>query len=153
MAKPNAVTKESVEAEQSATPDSAYCRLLEDGRFLVDYPGNAGKPLQAVKVYVIAAPDAEAESATDVTLVVKPRTESENIQVLLDALLSAVCEPTRNARRRKTVAIEAEEDLTLRCGKSSITLTKDGKVIVRGTKIVSRATHENKIRGAQISLN
>ncbi len=53
---------------------------------------------------------------------------------------------------RKQV-IKADEELILACGKSSITLKKNGKVIVRGTDIVSRSSGGNKIRGAAVKIN
>jgi hypothetical protein len=53
----------------------------------------------------------------------------------------------------KTLVIEAQHELVLRCGKSSLTLTREGKIIVKGVKIVSRASQRNSIKGAQIDLN
>ena len=53
----------------------------------------------------------------------------------------------------KKVLIEAQNELTLRCGKSSITLTKSGKIVIRGGYLVSRSSGANKIKGASIELN
>lgn len=49
--------------------------------------------------------------------------------------------------------IEAERELVLRCGDASITLTRAGKVIIRGTYILSRSSGYNRIKGAAIDLN
>ena len=49
--------------------------------------------------------------------------------------------------------LEASDEIRLSCGKSSLVLRRDGTVIVRGVKIVSRASQSNKIRGATVSLN
>ena len=49
--------------------------------------------------------------------------------------------------------IEAEEEMILCCGKSSITLKKNGKIILRGTDLVSRSSGGNKIRGATVKIN
>ncbi|MDB5976925.1 MAG: hypothetical protein JWR07_3685 [Nevskia sp.] len=52
---------------------------------------------------------------------------------------------------RMTVA--AREQLVLSCGKASITLTRAGKVVIRGSYILSRSTGANSIKGGSIDLN
>lgn len=49
--------------------------------------------------------------------------------------------------------IEAEREVVLRCGPASITLTRAGKVIIKGHYILSRSTGYNKIKGAAIDIN
>lgn len=68
-------------------------------------------------------------------------------------------EPSGPGRRRH-VKIRADEldlaaasKITLECGKASITLHRDGKVIVRGTHVLSRASGVNRIRGGTVELN
>ena len=47
----------------------------------------------------------------------------------------------------------AQREIVLRCGKASITLTKDGKILLRGEHLVSRSSGVNRIRGGSIHLN
>lgn len=49
--------------------------------------------------------------------------------------------------------LEARRSLTLRCGKSSITLHANGKIVLRGEYILSDAEGVNRIAGGQIELN
>lgn len=49
--------------------------------------------------------------------------------------------------------ITAEREIVLRCGDASITLTRAGKVIIRGNYILSRSTGYNKIKGAAVDIN
>jgi hypothetical protein len=49
--------------------------------------------------------------------------------------------------------IAAEREIVLRCGDASITLTRAGKVIIRGNYIISRSTGCNKIKGAAVEIN
>jgi hypothetical protein len=49
--------------------------------------------------------------------------------------------------------IAAEREIVLRCGESSITLTRAGKVIIKGNHIVSRSTGYNRIKGAAVDIN
>jgi len=51
------------------------------------------------------------------------------------------------------VLLEAGNMIELRCGKGSITLRRDGKIIIRGTSLVSRSTGKNKIKGASVAIN
>ncbi len=53
----------------------------------------------------------------------------------------------------ETVVFEAEKEILLKCGKSSVTLKKNGKVIVKGTEIISRSSGRNKLKGANVSIN
>ncbi|MDH5326832.1 MAG: DUF2345 domain-containing protein [Gammaproteobacteria bacterium] len=51
------------------------------------------------------------------------------------------------------VALNADKEIVLKCGKSSITLTKAGKIIIRGEYIVSRSTGVNSIKGGSVKIN
>lgn len=55
-----------------------------------------------------------------------------------------------DGQRREIVA---ERELVFRCGKSSVTLSRDGKITIRGEEIVSRANGANRIQGGSIQLN
>lgn len=49
--------------------------------------------------------------------------------------------------------VTAEEQLVLRCGKASITLTKAGKVLIEGTYLSSRSSGVNRVKGGSVQLN
>jgi len=49
--------------------------------------------------------------------------------------------------------VVAKEQLVLRCGKASITLTKAGKVLIQGSYVLSRSSGVNRIKGGSIQLN
>jgi hypothetical protein len=51
------------------------------------------------------------------------------------------------------VVLSAEREIVLRCGKSSITLTRAGKVIVRGAYLLSRSSGVNRIKGGSVQIN
>ncbi|MCH9684672.1 MAG: hypothetical protein K0V04_24770 [Deltaproteobacteria bacterium] len=53
----------------------------------------------------------------------------------------------------RELTLDADSELTLQCGKASITLQRDGKIVLRGTNLVSRASSVNRIRGGTIQLN
>jgi hypothetical protein len=51
------------------------------------------------------------------------------------------------------IVIDAEKSVTLRCGEASITLRRDGKIVVKGINIISSAQGANRIVGGSIELN
>lgn len=53
----------------------------------------------------------------------------------------------------RSVIINAEKEIVLRCGRSSIELRSDGKVVVKGMRVTTRAAKTNKIKGASVNIN
>ena len=51
------------------------------------------------------------------------------------------------------LVLTAEHEIVLRCGKATITLTRAGKILIRGEYLLSRATGANRIKGGSIQLN
>ncbi|MCS6326163.1 MAG: hypothetical protein H8K06_03605 [Nitrospira sp.] len=49
--------------------------------------------------------------------------------------------------------IEGKEEIVLRCGSGSITLRKDGKIVIRGAHILSRSSGPHRIQGGSVSIN
>lgn len=54
---------------------------------------------------------------------------------------------------KRRLLISATDEVVLRCGQGSIMLLADGRIILRGVDVISRATRANKIRGAAVSIN
>lgn len=64
--------------------------------------------------------------------------------------------PLRNAAvvtDGKRTVIRADEEIELRCGQSSIILTKAGKIIIRGAYLLSRSSGVNRIKGGSVQIN
>ena len=53
----------------------------------------------------------------------------------------------------RRVTVEAADELVLRCGEASLTLRADGKVVVRGTHILSHSTGPHRLKGGSFSIN
>lgn len=51
------------------------------------------------------------------------------------------------------LVVTAREQLVLRCGKASITLTKAGKVLIEGSFVTSRSAGVNRVKGGSVQLN
>lgn len=53
----------------------------------------------------------------------------------------------------KAVEITGQQEIVLRCGKSSITLTRAGQIVLRGEFIKSVANGPQQIQGATVDIN
>ena len=51
------------------------------------------------------------------------------------------------------IVLSAKRNITLKCGKSSITLTKAGKILIRGNYLLSRSSGVNRIKGGSVQIN
>ncbi|CAM4199619.1 DUF6484 domain-containing protein [Serratia silvae] len=51
------------------------------------------------------------------------------------------------------ISLKAAERISIQCGETSITLTKEGKITLRGKYLLSRAKKANRIQGGSVELN
>jgi hypothetical protein len=49
--------------------------------------------------------------------------------------------------------VSARKRLVLRCGRASITLTEEGKVLIQGTYLSSRSSGVHRIKGGVVHIN
>lgn len=49
--------------------------------------------------------------------------------------------------------IQAQDEVVLECGKASITLRRNGKVIIRGTHVETHAEGTHRIKGGNVRIN
>ena len=53
----------------------------------------------------------------------------------------------------KRIVIEGEQEIVLKCGESSITLTRSGKILIRGKYLLNRSSGVNRIMGGSVQVN
>ena len=103
-----------------------------------------GDPQQPVIMGLIHSPLQDMLEAFEVT-----PTQSETRQ---DAqkIKPAVDDVTIDGKR---IVLEGQEEIVLKCGEASITLTKAGKILIRGKYILNRSTGVNRIMGGSVQVN
>lgn len=75
-----------------------------------------------------------------------PATEANASEDGADPPLEAIVDGQR-------VVIDARDEIVLRCGKASITLRRNGRIVIRGTYVETRSAGTNRIRGGSVQIN
>jgi hypothetical protein len=122
--------------------------ITPDGEILVDYPGNQVGPIRAR--WAASGPLDAAEQS--VLLVFENGDKS--LPIIAGIVRDRIDDPRlTRVGTKDELALEAKKELILVCGKSSVTLRSDGRIILKGVEILSRASGSNKIRGASVKIN
>jgi hypothetical protein len=133
----------------------------ESGNPLVDYAENAGHSPRVARstvpfdledlgrdaVLVLAAGDVEHPIMLgliqNAPLSLKPtQGDRDEPSASLDAVIDG-----------KRIVLSGEDEIELRCGKASITLTRAGKILIRGAYLLSRSSGVNRIKGGSVQIN
>jgi hypothetical protein len=136
--------------------------LNDAGEPLVDFPANcSGVPVVARSTVVVGEPEIGRETA----LMFEAGNPDKPIIMGLiqppQAAQPTATEGTASDAQNPIVAevdgerlvFRAKKEIILRCGKASITLTRAGKVLIRGAYLLSRSSGVNRIKGGSIQLN
>jgi plasmid replication initiation protein len=51
------------------------------------------------------------------------------------------------------VRITARDEVVIECGQASITLRRNGRVVIRGTYVESASSGTNRVKGGQVRVN
>jgi len=129
------------------------------GRVLVRLPGSdepaIARLLQGIDRSHLLASDGKGREA--LVILNGGRADKPIIIGLLESETAAsakfneveVCSSSRKER----ILVEALAELVLKCGAGSITLRKDGKIILRGTHLLSRSSGPIRIKGGHVEIN
>jgi hypothetical protein len=53
----------------------------------------------------------------------------------------------------RRVRVTAQDEIVLECGSASVTLRRNGRVVIRGTYVETRSDGTNRIKGGQVQIN
>lgn len=53
----------------------------------------------------------------------------------------------------RKVVIEGRDEVVLQCGKATLTLRRDGQVVLRGVNIRTEADEVQRIKGSKVQIN
>lgn len=150
----------AVQLEPGQPPVSAAPRIGRlvaidtDGRLFVDFPGNPSRPVAAkLAVPDLGLADVVAEPPGPELLLVFEDNDPARpiiVGIVRDRLPADGIEIHVRGRR---FTVETEEEVELRCGDARVRIGRDGKVIVLGKDVVSRARRRHTIKGATVNIN
>jgi hypothetical protein len=77
--------------------------------------------------------------------------------LILGVITSTPFAPSSSVTARidgeERIVLRADREIVLQCGESSITLTRAGKVLIKGNYVLSQSRGCNKIKGASVDIN
>jgi hypothetical protein len=123
----------------------------ETGTPLVDYPSNpTHQPLSALTTVALSKDSIGRDVAI---LFAEGDLRKPIIMGLIHTDLEPQSRPVEARVDGKKVLLSADKEIVLKCGKASITLTRAGKIIIRGAYILNRSSGVNRIKGGSVQIN
>ncbi|MFT3925142.1 MAG: DUF6484 domain-containing protein [Myxococcales bacterium] len=159
-------SKRSQPARRTRVPKEVRGHLLgsligvREGAPLVTYPDNPHGPLMAKSTLALpSVSDDAVASPVPVLLVFEEERSDRPIVVgLVEArpMAGPSATPSESIEAKldgKRVVLEAKDEIELRCGKASIVLRRNGRVVIRGTYVETRSEGVNRIKGGSVQIN
>lgn len=130
--------------------------LEDDGRPRVSYPGDGGIVNAAASTVEVGSDDVGRDVALCFERGVPSKPMIIGFMWMPDPDADEA-EPEPQILRVESgqdhILIEADKEITLKCGASSITLTRAGKIILRGKYVSSSSSGVNRIKGGSVQIN
>lgn len=151
-------TSPPASAPQAALPQAVTGRLhgfgLDDRPLIAGVPGLPGEIVAARTVVPLR------RSQIDAAVALVFENGDARRPIILGVLqeqpavaADAPSQPVSIQADDERFVVSAEREIVLQCGDASITLTRAGKVLIKGTYVLSRSSGYNKIKGAAVDIN
>jgi len=151
-------------AKVNGVKSGTISRIDEDGSVWVDYPGNLAGPVKARLSGAMANQLRSTDEPRFPPVMLAFEDNDPDRPVIVDVIVNEIQEtsPPVTVNRNElddvridgqTVTFDAKKEIVLRCGKSSITLTRAGKVLIRGAYLLNRSSGVNRIKGGSVQIN
>jgi hypothetical protein len=126
------------------------------GAPLVEFNGNpAGTPIEARSTLPLSPEDVGSEIA----LLFEGGDSQRPISIgrmhvpAASTNVVKVSAPPQVERDGERLVFSAEREIVLKCGDASITLTRAGKILIRGAYLLARSSGVNRIQGGSVEIN
>jgi hypothetical protein len=127
-------------------------RISREARPIVDFEGNALGPLEA-RTVIECLPTSVRGDISNLQVLLLFERGDFTLPIII-GIVRETFAPTRSlVPTPDKIVLDALDEVVIRTGKSSLSLHRNGDVITKGTRIVSRASRTNKLRGAEVKIN
>jgi hypothetical protein len=154
----------STNADLEGIKTGKIAEIDRQGAVFIDFEGNQQGPIRARVTAAAADSITRRTGHTDVTVMIAFEENDIHRPVVIDVVHDGI-EPPPSAPAMdrnhldevkidgETITFDARKEIVLRCGKSSITLTRAGKVLIRGAYLLNRSSGVNRIKGGSVQIN
>ena len=138
----------------------------KSGGVLVDFSGNNSGPIAARTTTSSRVEALRKGDPAGREVLLAFENNNPKLPIIIDTMYSLIeeiaepatvvfkaDEPQEVTVDGKSITFEAANEIVLKCGKASITLTKAGKILIKGDYVLSYSSGENRIRGGSVSIN
>ena len=136
-----------------------------EGPLFVDYPGNPRGALRSLMTDTVRQRISKQEKLLGLKVLLLFENDDPERPIIVDTICETK-EPFGESAWNldvgqteevfidgRKITFDAREQIVLQCGKASITLTRAGKVIIKGAYLLNRSTGVNRIQGGSVQLN
>lgn len=130
---------------------------------LVDYAGNPGAEARLALATATYTPEMvghevalmflDGDPARPLVLGAVQQSDGTAESEIEAEIEAETAEPLDATVDGKRVRITGRDEIVLKCGKASLTLTRAGKVLIRGAYLLSRSSGVNRIKGGSVQIN
>jgi hypothetical protein len=155
-----------VEKRVSGARVGSIVSTAGDGRVTVDFPGNTFGPLSARWAGSVGEIIRGTSRPSGQKILLVFENDDPGLPIIVDVVCESIDEipdkrlinlqvnkPEEVLIDGRRVTFDAKEEIVLRCGKASVTLTRAGKVLIKGAYLLTRSSGVNRIKGGSIQLN
>ena len=138
----------------------------DDGEPVVDHASNPHGPLSARTTVPLDAVKAAAAVDRGQAVLLVFESERSDRPIIVGLLQEPVSRdsevdlkaPLAETKREavvdgRTVVFDAKDEIVLRCGDASITLRRNGRIVVKGPYVETRSKGVNRIKGGVVRIN
>jgi len=140
--------------------------ISKGGEVYVDFPGNPNDEVRACFAGSLNLNKLRDAASAGRSVLIVFENSDPGLPIIIDTMHSMLDEITEATEVElenekpedvlidgRRITFDAEEEIVLRCGKSSLTLTKAGKILIRGAYLLSRSSGVNRIKGGSVQIN
>lgn len=126
----------------------------------VDFPGNPHGPLTAVSTVAIDAAHCDGSvllvfENSDfrrpvIVGLIREQPVTDHPKALTELNRGQIVDILVDGEK---LVVDAKKEIEIRCGRSSLIMKPDGKVVLKGDDVTTRARRTNKVKGAAVRIN